>query len=60
MRGDHATANQNRLVKMVAEVGDGRGVAAVLLAEREKPLQVAGGIESIFAEYVRARRTNAF
>src|SRR5260370_15343210 len=60
MSRDDASANEHRLVEMMSEVGDGRGVAAVFVAERKKPQQIAGGVQSVFSEHLRARRTDAF
>src|SRR5260370_20083995 len=60
MSRDDASANEHRLVEMMSEVGDGRGVAVVFVAERKKPKQIAGGVQSVFSEHLRARRTDAF
>ena len=60
MRGDHPAADENRRVDVVSEVGDGRWIAAIFVAVRKKPEEIARGVESVLVQDFRAPRADAF
>ena len=60
MRGDHPAADENRRVDVVSEVGDGRWIAAIFVAVRKKPEEIARGVESVLVQDFRASRAYAF